>query len=410
MRMKKYFVPAYIEELETPEGLHIYNNYNGAEILLEKEEIEEYWEIKKHGIEKIKAGLCECLFEEEILVTARMQMKFADELKNMLDNTLCITLMPTESCNFKCIYCYETHEIVKMSVETVNAIKSYVTELCEEHQFARIAVLWFGGEPTLCPEIIEDVGGHIKAIADKKKIEFESSMTTNAYLLTKERFERFLVLGITSYQITIDGFEHDSRRMLCDGGSTLKQILDNLREIKSVGPEKNFNIMIRRNLLACDRTCEWYDYLSKEFGDDKRFTYSVVQVERNGSSKDAELEIIEQDNDLVQRHLKYLVEKNMGVTLQLEPEIFGGVCFAAYRYGYLFRANGDVGKCTIELYNPLNYVGRVENGTVIIDEEKLKCWTMDYFDKKCSSCKNALLCMNRSCPMKHLQGQKHICI
>ncbi len=407
---KKYFIPAYISEEECSDGLLIKNSYNSAKILLNNVEKEEYLELKINGAAEIKTELEKCLLEEEILVTAQMQKHFAEIVESVLNNTLYITLMPTESCNFRCVYCYETHEILKMSTETVSAIKEYISKLCKENQFKRVAVLWFGGEPTLCAEIIEDIGEHIKAIVDKKKIEFVSSMTTNAYLLTKEMFEKFLSLGITFFQITLDGFEHNSRRMLCDGKTTLEQIMANLRSIKSLEPEKNFNIMLRRNLLACDTTFEWYDYLNKEFGDDKRFTYSVIPVERNGSEKDEELDIIEQDSDLVQRHMAYLAEKNMGITLQLEPEILGGVCFAGYRHGYLFRANGDVGKCTIELYNPLNYVGKVENGTVIIDEEKMNRWNVDYFDEKCSSCEKALLCMNRSCPIKHLQGKKYICI
>ena len=201
---KKYFIPAYISEEECSDGLLIKNSYNSAKILLNNVEKEEYLELKINGAAEIKTELEKCLLEEEILVTAQMQKHFAEIVESVLNNTLYITLMPTESCNFRCVYCYETHEILKMSTETVSAIKEYISKLCKENQFKRVAVLWFGGEPTLCAEIIEDIGEHIKAIVDKKKIEFVSSMTTNAYLLTKEMFEKFLSLGITFFQITLE--------------------------------------------------------------------------------------------------------------------------------------------------------------------------------------------------------------
>lgn len=407
---QRYFIPGYIEEKKSTDGLLLKNNFNGAEILLDDEELCLYNAIKKDGLETIDTKFAQCLLEEEILVTSEMQKKYAEILEDILNNTLYLTIMPTESCNFRCIYCYETHEIVKMSMDTVKAIKEYTAALCEQNTIKKIVLLWFGGEPTLCPEIVENVSLHLKSIAERKYIPFLSSMTTNAYLLSKDLFEKFLAAGITSYQITVDGYEHDSRRVLCNGEPTLHKILENLKEISTLDPKIDFNIMLRRNLLAQDMSYDWYDYLKKEFGKDKRFHYSVIPVVCNGGKNDKNLNVIKKGNNLIQKHFAYLKSKDMQITPQLEPEVLGGVCFAGYRHGYLFRADGTIGKCTIELYNPLNYIGKIVNGIVVIDSDKFDLWNKNYFDEKCSSCRNALLCFNKACPMNHIQGRRYTCI
>ncbi|MFR3188889.1 MAG: radical SAM protein [Phocaeicola sp.] len=69
---------------------------------------------------------------------------------------LYIIINPTLNCNFKCWYCYETHERnSKISFETVQSIKKYIqNELNTNCQLKSIRIDWFGGEPLIYKEIV----------------------------------------------------------------------------------------------------------------------------------------------------------------------------------------------------------------------------------------------------------------
>ena len=62
-------------------------------------------------------------------------------------NYLNLIILPTEKCNFRCTYCYETHEKQSMSKELQLAIVSYVKN--EIHKYKALRVEWFGGEPLM---------------------------------------------------------------------------------------------------------------------------------------------------------------------------------------------------------------------------------------------------------------------
>lgn len=53
------------------------------------------------------------------------------------------------------------------------------------------------------------------------------SMTTNGYLLTKDRAGKLLSLNLYSYQITVDGGAeyHDNLRVLKNGGPTWEKFI-----------------------------------------------------------------------------------------------------------------------------------------------------------------------------------------
>ena len=61
------------------------------------------------------------------------------------DKKMSLVIMPTEKCNFKCKYCYETFRKGKMSPAVQDAIINYVKKNIRNH--TELAVIWFGGEP-----------------------------------------------------------------------------------------------------------------------------------------------------------------------------------------------------------------------------------------------------------------------
>lgn len=85
---------------------------------------------------------------------------------------------------------------------------------------------WFGGEPTLFKDrIIAFMQTVKKKIPDD--IILNGYMTTNGYLLDFENFLDYYNVGITGYQITLDGFSHthDELRKLKSGEATWDTVI-----------------------------------------------------------------------------------------------------------------------------------------------------------------------------------------
>ena len=70
---------------------------------------------------------------------------------------LSLTVCPTLACNFACPYCFETARPGRMSRETQDALVKFVGEEMTLFRLRELHVAWFGGEPLLCPDVIESL-------------------------------------------------------------------------------------------------------------------------------------------------------------------------------------------------------------------------------------------------------------
>ena len=144
-----------------------------------------------------------------------------------------LVILPTENCNFRCIYCYEEHESKIMSQDVQDGIVNYVEQHIKDYQALRVE--WFGGEPLCQKEIINNLSKRLKDICKANKKPYYGSMTTNGYLLDPETFKvMHKKNGIMRYQITIDGLaeSHNKQRALSNGKPTFDTIIENLRNIR----------------------------------------------------------------------------------------------------------------------------------------------------------------------------------
>jgi len=68
------------------------------------------------------------------------------------DDVLNLTILPTEQCNFRCFYCYESFKLGKMSKETSDSILKLVQKRASTLKILTIG--WFGGEPLMAKDIV----------------------------------------------------------------------------------------------------------------------------------------------------------------------------------------------------------------------------------------------------------------
>ena len=144
-----------------------------------------------------------------------------------------IIMILSELCNFRCEYCYEEYEPTIMSNDIEEGVIHFIQDLIKTYHCKKLTISWFGGEPTLFKDrIIAFMQTVKKKIPDD--IILNGYMTTNGYLLDFENFLDYYNVGITGYQITLDGFSHthDELRKLKSGEATWDTVYKNLKAIR----------------------------------------------------------------------------------------------------------------------------------------------------------------------------------
>lgn len=395
-----YIFPGYVEYCEESGSIYVSSKLRQNTVKLTDPQIQkEFYDIVRHGgCVEVSTPLTKFLNEQELLVNHQEIDDSVKELNRLLEDCLRLTIMPTEGCNFRCPYCYESHTPDSMRRKTLEKIFQFIEE--QVVHYRSIDIAWFGGEPTLCKDVILETSAMVQHLQQKYSFLYSANMTTNGYLLSLDDFKQYYQAGIRDFQITLDGKNHDQTRPHVTGKGTLNRIIENLVAISKLDKEKyQFSIIIRHNILPQDEDYGWYDYLAQLFGSDKRFSMLVRPVGDWGGESVHSLEILKgnERDDLVLKHVEYLHKINMPCE-NGRKSVLSKVCYASYPHSMVFRSSGKIEKCALCLDHPKNLLGYVdpENG-VILNEEINQLWTASTLKQECYHCSDVLSCLNRQC-------------
>jgi uncharacterized protein len=422
---EKQWVPSRFNARATTEDgtLILYNSYLGTYSCFPQAMREEVLsKLSKKGFTARQEGLTKYLYERGYLVP-----RGADELRRMRhlygqiqyrQDTLELILLSSEECNFRCVYCYET-----FPRETMEPwVRQGIIKLVERRvaaQTKRLHLSWFGGEPLLGYEAIQEIGPAVTEIAEKNGVRFNADMTTNGYLLTPERFEELIRWKVNSYQISVDGAaaQHDAHRILRGGGGTYETIMENLRSMQKTS--HNFVVAVRVNFDPETRN-QMADFMKEleAFKSDPRFVLRFYPIGKWGGPQDDKLNVCGTNQEEEREHLLDMAEKE-GFHVETRKETLRGaqsgssVCYAARPYNYIIGADGRLMKCTIALNNAdYNIVGTLgQDGNLAVDIDKLTRWTAPYFedDASCRKCFYLPVCQGCTCPLEIIVSNHRPC-
>jgi uncharacterized protein len=284
-----------------------------------------------------------------------------------------LTILPTEKCNFRCVYCYENFPNRCMSDEVAEAIKKLI--FARSRDLRSLSIRWFGGGPLLEAERVIDLTSFAQSICKRKSIVFSSGATTNGYLLHFELFERLLSAGVRRFQISLDGMvkEHNSTRRINNAIGSFGIILRNLMDMRC--SNESFQVVIRLHVHAENvaSVCELIDLISNEFGTDQRFETIIERIKRYSSTHEIPLAVAsERDLKVVNDRLAKKIGRKADTATRTQFKC----CYAALPNHFVIRSNGAVQKCTVALYDERNNVGRLQrDGTFSWDgKSKISAW------------------------------------
>ncbi|SCW65558.1 uncharacterized protein SAMN02910456_02402 [Ruminococcaceae bacterium YRB3002] len=161
-----------------------------------------------------------------------------------------LTICPTMGCNFDCPYCFEDHIPGFMTKEVQDDVVALAGRMMDANGAKSLHINWFGGEPLLAPDIIEDLSGRLISLAEERGAQYSAYIITNGYLLDQNVVDILARSRVVKAQITLDGVgaDHDATRHLAGGGATFGRITDNLRTLKIP-----FEVRIRQNIHEGNR-------------------------------------------------------------------------------------------------------------------------------------------------------------
>jgi uncharacterized protein len=154
-----------------------------------------------------------------------------------------IILAPTNLCNMRCIYCYEGEQTVSNEFDK-SQLKDVLSKIILSEKIKSLHLVWFGGEPLLCPDLIDEISTFTRNLCDKNGRTLTLRILTNGTLLSENKWNMLDKNKIHTIQITLDGpaHLHNTKRPL-PGKNSFELIMQNLKHI----PSDDFVIMIRIN-------------------------------------------------------------------------------------------------------------------------------------------------------------------
>ncbi|MEH7072866.1 radical SAM/SPASM domain-containing protein [Neobacillus drentensis] len=422
MKNKNSYVPSRFNALSHTDdnGVVLLNSYTGAIAHFSDEEKEAVLSsIKRAGTESLENEIHKDLYNNGFLVSSDVDEKRrAQFLHQSLHRTdiMHLVLLPTQACNFRCTYCYETFERGKMDRKIINGLKAFVQE--KKANLSTLHISWFGGEPLVSLDVIEELSTHFLSIAEENNIQYSCDLVTNGYLLTKDVFQRLLSWNINQFMITIDGIGevHDHRRPLLGGGKTFGKIIDNLLAIKDI-PD-SFDITIRTNFDESNlqEASKLTEFLVEHFADDKRFGIMYRPVGKWGGKNDDDIPVC--SRTMSNKKIWELTDEAITQGLNMSPMVTeslmpsGSVCYAAKPHSLVVGSDGQLYKCTLSLDEEFNKVGKIhEDGHLDLDYDKIASWVTsgEETDAVCQSCFYRPACQGNHCPLYRIRTGERPC-
>lgn len=295
-----------------------------------------------------------------------------DQHKKAIRNTnrLRLIILPTLACNLDCPYCYETHTNSKMEPNLVKNIKSYLKK--KVGNLKHLSLSWFGGEPLLYPDIIQDIGNFASELATEARVIFDSSITTNATLLTDDNISVLDKTGVRQLQVTLDGSSstHNRTRVPADGTDTYDQIVDNVKNYLDFNPDNRLTLRIHlhstdeQEFEGIKRIFDEFETCKNQLDIYLRQLFSSCTEEWNHDLLEAEgVSPTDKRDDKKEKVMLKLYEEALKRGFEIaRAEKTLSACYADYDSGWVVKPDGLLHKCTVALEEDRSLARLTENG------------------------------------------------
>lgn len=253
-----------------------------------------------------------------------------------------LVICPTMDCNFDCVYCIENGQKCegKMSESVQRNVVKFVEQMLDEIKTDRLIVTWYGGEPLLAMDAIEELSRQFKAVCAARNVRYRAAVVTNGYFLDAHAMLKLDRCGIRYYRVTIDGpaYAHDKWRMRKDGAPTYSRIMENLKGILTDNTIEIRCNVSRSNRDSVNELVAEIDALRERTGNKILLTFAKMLVSRNvPKSLKSDMLTEAEFADFVLNGKENFHRENHHRS--------GVPCAGCRRYDYCIDSSGDIYKC-----------------------------------------------------------------
>lgn len=177
----------YNNYIRKEKSIYVYNLLYNSLVNISKEI---YDDLKTFQLDKISSSTLKQLADTGIIIEDKKnELELIQYQHNRVkyDNSQCSYLIyPTLNCNLGCPYCFETVKRKSMDEPSLLALKTFLISQAQNTKYTFFHIRWSGGEPLLRWNYISNVNTIVSDICKETKIEFSSSLSTNATLISPQ--------------------------------------------------------------------------------------------------------------------------------------------------------------------------------------------------------------------------------
>jgi uncharacterized protein len=160
-----------------------------------------------------------------------------------------LVLMLTHACNLRCAYCYGgTRRAGTLAPELGRRAIDRAAASVEPHGL--LSVGFFGGEPLLAPELMDELAQHARRQAAQHDLRLRLAFTTNGTVDTPAA-QRLMTSPDIHVSISHDGLPavHDRHRRTADGRGTCAQVERTIGRLQRADKDVTAVMVIRPDTL-----------------------------------------------------------------------------------------------------------------------------------------------------------------
>lgn len=391
---KIYRLMRYVLRVNLGGEVLLHNVVTGCLVVLEKEEAEEIARLPKmynpilEQLVKNHYLVPDDYDEFQQVVNLRTVLQKLDEVHESKGVINHYTILPTTACNARCYYCFEQGiKPVTMTEKIADDVVNFIKTHCGGKN---VLLSWFGGEPTLAINRIDQICLGLR----NSGVEYLSEITTNGYLLDERvTIKASKLWKLKSAMICVDGIEDNYNRTKLFANTTSSPyqiVMNNIESLLSQGIKvhlrmnfdlKNYNDFsdlvneVKQRYKGYDNLVVSAHPILGEYKD------NTGQVHHGSfdwfESKTSELNDIANDAGLQRR------DESLPF-LQHRP------CMAASGSSVTITAEGKLVSCP-EQFDKNEWKGDLKEGVTNIPLEK--AWKTMAFFEKCKCCESFPACI-----------------
>lgn len=389
----------------------LYNTLSDKFIILSENN---YFLIQKNNIDALQQ-FAHDLYDKLISINSIINAEINEfdylirqfNLKLKDDSLYHLIINPTTNCNFKCWYCYETHnKTSKMSDLIVNNTKLHIENTILNQTGLKTFILsFFGGEPLLYfKSIVVPLMEYTQQLCIKHNKSIVFGFTTNGYLVTKQMAEWFGKFKNITFQITLDGDKekHDKVRFPAEGLGSYDKIISNIKMLLSYGS----NVVLRvnyttENINSLNNISANFDNLN-EVSKLKISFHRIWQDYKNENVDNSVFEVISN------------ISKSGLCASEYTCDSIRYPCYADMKYGALINYNGNVYRCTARDFETTKRDGYLtDEGEIVWENDSdINRINLRFKNELCRKCTILPLC-GGGCSQKAIEScecNKYYCL